>query len=663
MSLELVVGSLNFLNRDTICQKFRLPITSELFLMQGDFKLGDWLVSPAVNLISKNGDRTRVEPKAMQVLLYLSEHPGVVSKEQLISAVWPDVFVTDDVLPGCISVLRKAFQDNARQPRIIETIHKSGYRLLLPTEPVNANGHELSAQTHAPRSLWQRIHARRVTLLIAAILLVSLIIAGISRSPSRTTYDSLAVLPFADPDSDSASQYLSDGIAEQVVNDLSQLHTLKVMAWTTVSHYRQPQLDIRRVGSDLKVKAILTSRLLRDGNRIVVQTELVDVATGSQLWGQRYERTMADISGLQRQLSQDIATNLRVRLSGNEQSKISHKSSASPEAYELYLKGRYFWNKRTKTGLQQGISYFEQAIRSDPNFALAYAGLADSYNLLDDWGKIAPRDSFPKARAAAEKAIALDDSLAEAHVSLAMVRSSYDWDWNGAEQEFRRAIDLNPNYATAHQWYGLLLASLGRFPEAEAEVHRAQQLEPLSPIINMAVAEVFTWERRYDDAIAEYKKILELDPSFAGAYGNLGEVYAQKRMYAETLSLWKQKCALTGEMEFARELEKLYARSGYSGVLRAELNYDLAARASGEYSNPVGIAEAYAALGDTPHAFEWLQKAYEEHSSGMQFLNTDAKFDSLRDNPKFQYWLSVLALSSQVKASPTASLQNNPAKN
>jgi TolB-like protein/DNA-binding winged helix-turn-helix (wHTH) protein/Tfp pilus assembly protein PilF len=621
-------------------------MAQEFCLVQGDFKLGEWLVSPSVNLISKNGDGTRVEPKAMQVLLYLSEHPGVVTKEQLISAVWPDVFVTDDVLPGCVSALRKALQDNARQPRIIETIHKSGYRLLVSVEPVSANGHAPSGALLAPASFWQRVLAHRIRFLAAAVVLGALAFVAVSRFSPHTAYDSLAVLPFVSPDNDSASQYLSDGIAEQVVNDLSQLHTLKVMAWTTVSRYRQSQLDARRVGSDLKVKAVLTSRLVHDGNRIVLQTELVDVATGSQLWGQRYERTVADISALQRQLSQDIATSLRVRLSGAEQLKIQRPPSASPEAYELYLKGRYFWGKRTKTGMQQGISYFEQAIHSDSNFALAYAGLADSYNLLDDWGKIPPRDSFPKARAAAEKAIALDDSLAEAHVSLAMVRAAYDWDWNGAEQEFRRAIDLNPNYATAHQWYGLLLGSLGRFPEAEIEVHRAQQLEPLSPIINMAVAEVFTWERRYDDAIAEYKKILELDPSFDGAYGNLGEVYAEKRMYAETLSLWKKKCALTGQTEFARDLDKLYARSGYSGILRAELNYDLAARASGEYSNPVGIAEAYAALGDSPHALEWLQKAYEEHSSGMQFLNIDAKFDSLRSNPKFQYWVTIVGLPS-----------------
>lgn len=615
-----------------------------------DFKIGEWVVSPSANLISKNGDGARVEPKAMQVLVYLSEHPGVVSKEQLISAVWPDVFVTDDVLPGCISALRKAFQDNARQPRVIETIHKSGYRLLLPTQPVNANGHDGPGSLKAA-SAWQQIRTRRAAIVIAVMVLVlaAVATAGLLRRPSRTTYDSLAVLPFTGSDRDSASQYLSDGIAEQVVNDLSHLDTIKVMAWSTVSHYREKQADVRRVGGELKVKAVLTSRLVHDGNRITLQTELVDVATGSQLWGQSYERPMADLSGLQRQLSQDIAANLRVRLTGTEQLKMQNRPSASPQAYELYLKGRYFWGKRTKDSLQQGISYFEQAIHADPNFALAYAGLADSYNLLDDWGRTAPRDSFPKARAAAEKAIALDDSLAEAHVSLAMVRASYDWDWNGAEQEFRRAIELNPNYATAHQWYGLMLGSLARFAEAEKEVRRAQQLEPLSPIINMAVAEILTWERRYDDAIVEYKKILELDPSFVGAYGNIADVYEKKGMYPQAIEALKKKCALSGEPQLARSIEQSYARSGYLGIARAELNYDLAVRASGGYGNPVGIAELYAVLGDRARSLEWLQKGYEEHSSGMQFLLTDRCLDPLHSDPQFQYWLKVIGLPSPLQ--------------
>ncbi|MGC1788617.1 MAG: tetratricopeptide repeat protein [Terriglobales bacterium] len=612
--------------------------------LHGDFAIGEWLVSPAVNQISHDGSCTRVEPKAMQVLVYLAEHPGVVSKAQLISAVWPDVFVSDDVLPGCISALRKAFDDNARRPRIIETIHKSGYRLLLPVEPISRNGDEGEAIALPEGSWWRRVLSHRVPSAIGFASLSAVLIVVFAWAFSKPRYDSVAVLPFLNARDDHATQYLSDGIAEQVVNDLSQLSSLRVMAWATVSRYRQPQVDARAVGRDLGVKAVLVGRLIREGDRIVLQTELVDVGGGSRLWGQRYERNMSEIAQLQQQLSHDIASNLRVRLAGGEENKMLHRYSASPTAYELYLKGRFFWAKRTKQGLQQGIDYFQQAISVDPNYASAYAGLADCYNLLDDWGETPPRESFPKARAAADKAIALDPSLAEAHVSLAMVRGSYDWDWVGAEQEFKHAIELNPNYATAHQWYGIMLATLGRFPEAEAEVKRAQQLDPLSPIINMAVAEVYTWERRYDESIERYKKVVELDPTFAVAYGNLSEVYKLKHLYGEELSALQQEWNLSGDPGFARLLERAYSKSGHLGVVREELKRVLEERARGQYADPMSIAGYYAELGDESAAFRWLQKGYEEHSSGMEFLGVAPDFDPLRSNTQFEYWLNVVGL-------------------
>jgi TolB-like protein/DNA-binding winged helix-turn-helix (wHTH) protein/Tfp pilus assembly protein PilF len=613
--------------------------------VDGDFKLGEWVVSPPLNQVSRNGIRTRLEPKSMQVLVYLADHPGVVSKEQLISAVWPDVFVSDDVLPGCISALRKAFDDNARRPRIIETIHKSGYRLLLLPEPVNRNGHERTEA--APELLWfRRKRWLRPAVALAGVLLAAVLIGAFAASQRR--YDSVAVLPLLNVGGDSATQYLSDGIAEQVVNDLSQLTALRVMAWTTVSRYRDAHLDIRAVGRDLGVKAVLTGQLVREGDRIVLQTELVDVKGGSQLWGQRYQRTIADMAGLQEQLSQDIAANLRIRLIGNEQQKIQHHHNSSPMAYELYLKGRFFWNKRTKQGLEHGIDYFQQAIHADPNLALAYAGLADCYNLLDDWGETAPRDSFPKAKAAAEKAIALDGSLAEAHVSLAMVRGAYAWDWSGAEQEFKYAIQLNPNYPTAHQWYGMFLVSLGRFPQAEAEMKRAQQLDPLSPIINMGVAEIYAWERRYDESIEQYKKVIALDPSFFGAYGNLAYIYEQKHMYPEAMKVMQQKWNLYGDAKVGRSLERIYSQSGYTAMLREELNLALKDRAKGKYVDAVDIAADYAELGNQFEALAWLEKGYQEHSSSMQYLAVSQGFDPLRSNPQFQYWLSVVGLP-QVK--------------
>ena len=608
--------------------------------MEADFRIGEWLVSPALNQISRNGTNARIEPKAMRVLVYLAEHPGVVSKDQLISAAWPDVFVSDDVLSGCISALRKTMCDDARRPKIIETIHKGGYRLLLPAERVNGSG--AGQIVDAAKVLTSQLsRTRRLAIALAVLLIAALLIA---LAWPRRQYDSVAVLPFTEGSDDSATQYLSDGIAEQVVNDLSQVSTLRVMAWATVCRYHQHDVDVRAVGRELGVKAVLSGSLLRDGDRLVLRTELIDVTRGSQLWGKQYDENVADAPKLQQQISQDIAANLRVRLTESEQERIQRRYSASPPAYELYLKGRFFWDKRTKQGLEQAIDYFQQAIHSDPNYALAYAGLADSYALLDDWGETAPRDSFPKARAAAEKAIALDDSLAEAHVSLAMVRESYDWDWAGAEQEFKRAIELNPNYATAHQWYGLFLASMGRFTEAEAQVRRARELDPLSAIVNMALPEVYTWEHRADDAIPEYKKIIAMDPAFPGARGNLAYLYEEKHMYAEAFEEQQRNSALTDDADFMRRLQKIYAASGYEAMVREELKKELEDRAQGKYGKALGIASYYAMLGDEAHALEWIEKGYEERSSGMEYLAVDPQFDALRSNPKYQYWLGVLNL-------------------
>jgi len=591
----------------------------------------------------------RVEPKAMQVLVHLAENPGVVNKDQLISSVWPDVFVSDDVLPGCVSALRKAFNDNARNPQVIGTIHKGGYRLLLPVEWLNGN---LETRSNSAPLLVEGSGAQfsLQSMLKVVAALVVLCFAFIAWINSRPRYDSIAVLPFVNAANDPDSAYLSDGIAEGVINDLSEIPALKVMAWTTVSRYRDRQADVRTLGRQLGVKSVLTGRLFRQADRIVIQTELVDVNRGSQLWGQQYDHRTADILSLQEQLSRDIGANLRIRLTGIEQKKILSRYSASPEAYQLYLKGRFFWNKRNREGLLRAIDYFQQAIRVDPRYAVAYAGLADCYNLLDDWGKTPPRDSFPKARAAAEKALALDDSLAEAHTSLAMVHQSYDWDWAAAEQEFKRAIELNPNYPTVHQWYGMFLASLQRFKEAESEVKRAEQLDPLSPIIAMAVGEVYAWERRYDDAILQYRKALDLNPSFAGAYGNLSSVYEQKKMYSEAIRASVQAWTLDGEPKFAASLQNAYSRSGYPAVLRAELDHSLRQREQGQYRSSIGIAANFAILGDNLNALKWLEKGYEDHSSSMQYLAVTPEFDQLRSNSQFQYWIGILGLPAGVES-------------
>ena len=607
--------------------------------MEGDFRMGEWLVSPALNQISNNGKSARVEPKAMQVLVQLARAEGVLNKDRLISAVWPDVFVTDDVLPGCIATLRRAFDDSARNPRVIETIPKSGYRLLLPVEWRNGNGAANSA-TIAPASE----KSRHKWLLAAAVLcaLLILVLAG-WRFAFPARYDSVAILPFVNAADDSEARYLSDGVPESVIDDLSQTRAVRVMAWTTVSHCRSAQPDVRALGRQLGVSAILTGRLIREDDRLIVQTELVDAENGRQLWGKQYDSRINDLVGLQQQLAMEIAANLRLRLTGAEEKKIVGHT-ASPAAYQLYLKGRLFWNQRNRDALLKAIHYFEQAIAADPNYALAYAGLADSYDLLDDWGQTPPRDSFPKARAAAQKALELDDSLAEAHTSLAQVLESYEWNWNEAEREYKRAIELNPNYPTAHQWYAMFLATRHRFPEAEAQARRASELDPLSPPIAMTVAEVFEFQRRYDDAIAQYKKVVELSPSFAGAWDNLAYVYEKKGAYPEAIAALKRGSVLSGEPDLAISVERAYRNGGHKALVQTGLQYDLEKRAQGKYSSPVAIAACYAALGDINQAMQWIEKGYEEHSSGMAFISVNSEFDAIRTDPRFRYWLRTLAL-------------------
>jgi TolB-like protein/DNA-binding winged helix-turn-helix (wHTH) protein/Tfp pilus assembly protein PilF len=607
--------------------------------VEGDFRMGEWLISPALNQIASSGKSTRVEPKAMQVLLQLARAEGVVNKDRLISAVWSDVFVTDDVLPGCIASLRRAFDDNARKPRVIETIPKNGYRLLLPVEWCNGNGaSSATMQISASRK------PRRRWLLAGAVVsaLLILVLAG-WRFAFPVRYDSVAILPFINAAGDSDAQYLSDGVPESVIDDLSQTNAVRVMAWTTVSHYRSAQPDIRTLGRQLGVSAVFTGRLVREGDRLVVQTELVDTGSGRQLWGRQYDSRMNDLLGLQRQLAREIASNLRVRLTGAEEKRIS-SHTASPAAYQLYLKGRLFWNQRNREALLKAIDYFEQAIKADPNYALAYAGLADSYDLLDDWGKTPPRDSFPKARAAAEKALELDESLAEAHTSLAQVHESYEWNWTEAEREYKRAIELNPNYPTAHQWYAMFLATQHRFREAEAEARRAYELDPLSPPIAMTVAEVFEYQRRYDDAIAQYKKVLELSPSFAGAWGNLGYAYEQKGAYPEAIEAYKKESALSDEPEIGMMLELAYRHGGHKAMTEVGLQYDLQKRTQGKYGSALAIAGYYAMLGNANQAVKWIEKGYEEHSSAISYLTVRPEFDGIRSDPRFRYWIRVLGL-------------------
>jgi len=464
-----------------------------------------------------------------------------------------------------------------------------------------------------------------------------------NRTTSAAQIESIAVMPFANESSNADIEYLSDGMTETLISSLSQLPNLLVKARSSVFRYKGKDTDPQQIGKELNVQSVLNGRVVQRGQDLTLYIELVDAATEKVLWSENYNRKQADLVSLQSEIARDVANKLRTKLSGAEQNQIAKNYTNNTEAYQLYLQGRFYLNKRSPEAIRKATDYFKQTIAIDPNYALAYSGLSDAYNLLPIYdSSIMRRETMPQAKEAALKALSLNDELAEAHTSLAVVLSDHDKDWNAAEQHYRRAIELNPNYATAHQWYGETLYRQGRFEEGLAEIRRALELDPFSLITNMVLGMCLNAARRYDDAIVQLQKTLELDPNFPDTNGFLYEAYANKKMYAEAVAAFTKQMALNGESEAQIAATKeAFAKNGWEGFLRHRLNYEL--------SNPIGawktnIAALYARLGDRDKAFTWLEKAYEEEEEGLTLLKVEPRFDNLRGDPRFQDLLRRVGL-------------------
>ena len=462
------------------------------------------------------------------------------------------------------------------------------------------------------------------------------------------TITSLAILPLVNSGGDPNAEYLSDGITESIINSLSQLSGLRVMAWSTVLRFKDSKLDPQAIGRELGVRAVLTGRLFQLHDRLVVKTELVNVADGSQSWGQQYNRKLADIFAIEEEISAEISERLRLQLSGDQQRRLAKRHTESIEAYHAYLKGRYYWNKRTEKTVKRGLEYFNQAIEQDPCYALAYAGLADSYIILGSFGiaALAPRDAFPKAKEAALKALEIDDALAEAHASLADAFGHYDWDWLNSEKEFRRAIELKPTYATAHHWYAFTyLTAMGRLDDAIAEEKRALELEPLSLIINTNLGTLFYLARQYDEAINQYRKALEIDSNFIIAYWMLGLAYEQRSMFKESIAEFQKAVTLSGGSALPTVLlGHAYAMAQQKHQAFQVLD-DLHELSKRVYVSSYRIAAIYACLEETRQAFEWLNRAYEERDVWLMWLRVDPVFDDLRPDPRFQELIRLVGLA------------------
>ena len=479
-------------------------------------------------------------------------------------------------------------------------------------------------------------HRWKITGLVvaAAFALGAFSLALLYRRPGA---DSIAVLPFTNGDGDASSDYLSDGITESLIGNLAHVPLLKEKSRSSVFHYKGKDVDAQKAGNELGVSALVTGRVTARGDSIDVSTEIIDVRDNTEIWEHHYSDKATDIIALQQQIAGDIAVRLRSSLSSLEKQQVTRQGTQNPEAYELYLKGRYAWSNRTASELGKAISYFDQAITKDPGYALAYSGLADVYSVLPDFGGN-PSEDYPKSNRAARKALELDATLAHPHAILGSNEMQYDWDFAGGEAEFKKSFELDPNDATAHQWYADDIGMIGgREQEALAEVNLAHELDPLSPVISRVVASVRVSARQYDEAIAICRKVENENPAFAVAHDCLGYAYWGKRMYPQVIEEWKAYGQLSGDRDMSKlaaGMEQGSRSAGWKGALTKGIEILETRRQTG-YSSALFIARFYADLGDKDQAFHWLNIAYQEHDWLLMGLNTYFQLDPLRSDPRF----------------------------
>ncbi len=444
------------------------------------------------------------------------------------------------------------------------------------------------------------------------------------------------MLPLENLSGDASQNYFADGMTDELITDLAQISALRVISRTSVMVYKGARKPLPQIARELNVDAVVEGTVLRSGDQVRITAQLIEASTDKHLWSQSYEGELRDTLALQNRVAGAIADQIRINLTPQEQAALKNVKVVNPEAYESYLKGRYFWNKRTADGLKVALAYFKQAIEEDPKYAQAYSGLADTYALLGDWqyAVMTPKEAFPKAKAAAIKALELDSSLGEAHNSLAFVLDGFDWDFDSAGKEFQRAIELSPGYATAHHWYAWHLSLLGRYDEAIAEMRKAQNLDPLSLIINADLAELLVLAHSYDESIRQSRKTIEMDPNFALAHNQLAQAYLQKHMYDEAVAELQEAVKLSGDSPTCiANLARAYVASGKRSEA-VKLLGDLKKRSNPGYSNASEIAMIYASLGDTDQAMNWLEKGYEERFNPGVLLRPG--FDPLRSDPRFQ---------------------------
>ncbi len=585
----------------------------------------------------ENGQKISLPPKAFEVLRALVERPGeLVTREELRARLWAaDTFVEfDDGLNHTVKTLRQALGDSFDHPKFIETLPRHGYRFVEQVDSEHTLEH---ARQQGHRSI-------TIPALAAAVLLVVTILAFTiagwhgpwSMRANNTPIRSLAVLPLSNLSGDPQQEYFAEGMTDALITDLAKIGALKVISRTSVMQFKGAKKPLPDIAKNLGVDAILEGSVQRSGQRVRITVQLVRGATDSHLWAESYERDAQDVLRLQSEIAQAVAREIKVALTPEESTHLIRARPVNPEAYELYLKGRYEYDKRSEEGMKKGLEYFQQALSLDPNYAEAYSGVADSYTGLWAHDFVAGAEVYPKAKAATLKALELDATLAEGHVSLAFLLFNYDRDHEAALREYETAIRFNPNYAAAHSWYADSLAWMGRSEEAIREIEQARRVDPLAAYINGNVAYALLLGRQYDRAIVEAQKAIDLEPSYAFTHAILARIYLQKGMYEEALAQAQQRLSLQPTFPKAlADLALAYAHAGKQKEASRILN-GLGQRSKREYVAPYAVARAYVGMDQKEQALAWLEKGFDLYDGDMHQVNVDPALDPLRSDPRFQ---------------------------
>jgi TolB-like protein/DNA-binding winged helix-turn-helix (wHTH) protein/Flp pilus assembly protein TadD len=624
---------------------------SQKFVMRQSrrFRFGVFEADLDTGELTKLGRRLPLQGQPFQLLAMLLEKPGVlVTREELRARLWPQTVVDfDHGLNKAISKIRDILGDSAENPRFIQTVARRGYRFLADVTAVNAEDVEAAPLENAsvdsptlvdPVQVKPRSRRNAAWAMAAAVLLLMAVgmvlwIRSNSNHSSLPAIRSLAVLPLENVSGDASQDYFSDGMTDELITELAQIPDVRVISRSSMMTYKQSHKPLADIARELNVQAVVEGSVLRSGDHVRITAQLIRVPADEHIWAHSYEGELRDTLVLQNQVAQAIANQIRITVNG--QQRVPNTRAVNAQAYDSYLKGRYYWNKRTIEGLKEAINYFKQSISIDPGYAEAYSGLADSYALAGDWanGILPPSEAFPLAKAAANEALALNDSLGEAHTSLALVLDLYYWDWDAAEKQYELAINLTPGYAVAHEWYAWHLLLLGHTAEGVFEMRRAESLDPVSPVIRSNLADVLTVSHLFEESVRQSRRTLALEPNFAVGHFHLAEALVQERQYDAAIAEFQQAIALSGHLAlFDANLAHAYALSGRRADA-LKIAKDMEARLD---LNPAAarIAMIYVGLGDLDQAMNWLDKAYDARFNPEILVRPT--FDPLRSDARFR---------------------------